>query len=246
MRDEAKTKKQLMSELNELRQYVADLQSAEEELKRVKESQQKFTKAFMQNSIPMGITTLKEGQFVEVSEVFLKLMGLKRDKVIGNTSTGIGFITEEQRATFFNELNKKGRVENLELQVRTKGGEARYGLFNAVMMTIGREKYLHTAMTDITERKQAEEALKASETQFRSLIETIPTGIFIYEGTKFRYLNQACEKITGYTRDELCLLNVWEIVHPEYKNSVREYVHKRQRGEPVPGTPCIQDYHEEW
>ncbi|NTW17398.1 MAG: PAS domain S-box protein, partial [Syntrophaceae bacterium] len=181
MKDEAKTKRQLMDELKELRQDVASLQKAEEELTQVKESQQKFTKAFMQNSIPMSITTLKEGRFVEVSVIFLKLMGLERDKVIGNTFTGIGFITEEQRAMVLKELNKKGRVENLELQVRTKGGEVRYGLFNAVMMTIGNEKYLHTVMTDITERKRAEEALIESEEQFRGLIENMPIGIFIYE-----------------------------------------------------------------
>src|SRR5512136_3333187 len=116
MKDEAKTKRQLISELKELRQDVAALQSVKEKLDQVKESLQKFTKAFMKNSVPMFITTLKEGRFVEVSEVFLKLMGLERDKVIGNTSTGIGFITEEQRAMVLKELHKKGRVENLELQ----------------------------------------------------------------------------------------------------------------------------------
>lgn len=70
--------------------------------------------------------------------------------------------------------------------------------------------------------------------QFRSLIEKLPVGIFTYEGTKIRYLNPACEKITGYTRDELHLSDVWKIVHPEYKDRIREYVQRRRRREPVP------------
>jgi PAS domain S-box-containing protein len=79
----------------------------------------------------------------------------------------------------------------------------------------------------------AEEKIQAIEMQFRHLLEAIPVGIFTYEGTKIRYLNPACERITGYTRDELYLSDVWKIVHPEYKDRVIEYVQRRRR-EPVP------------
>ena len=234
MEDEKKTKKQLIEELNELRQCVAELKGFEEEIKQTRVNHEKFTKAFLQNSIPVSITTLKEGQFVDVSDAFLRLMGRKRDEVIGHTSIEIGFITEDQRAFFFSELNKRGRIENLEMKVRTKGGALRYGLFNAVMMSIKNEKYLLTVMTDITDRKQAEEALMASEQQFRNLIEQIPIGIFTYEGTKFRYVNPACERITGYTPWELYRMEVLDISKPEFRDSMKYYMQQRQRGEQVP------------
>ncbi len=89
-------------------------------------------------------------------------------------------------------------------------------------------------VTDITDLKLAEEKQKASEMQFRDLIETMPVGIMTYAGTKFRYANPAFEKITGYTRDELNLMDVWDIVHPEFKDNVREYVHRQLNGESVP------------
>jgi PAS domain S-box-containing protein len=88
------------------------------------------------------------------------------------------------------------------------------------------------AVTDITELKLAEENLKASERQFRRLIESIPIGIFIYDGTKICYLNPACERITGYKRDELYMLDIWEVVHPKFKDTVVEYVQRRQQGAP--------------
>lgn len=94
------------------------------------------------------------------------------------------------------------------------------------------------AVTDITDRKLLEDRIKASERQFRTFIESIPIGIFVYEGSKFSYLNLASERITGYTRDELYLLDVWEIVHPDFRDIIREHMHRRQRGESVP------DYHE--
>lgn len=178
MKDENKTKKQLIADLTQLRRQVAELSDNAEKLKEVSKSHEKFFRSFTHNSIPVGITTLKEGRFVEVSEAFLKLMGLKRDHVIGNTPSGLGLITDEQRKLFFRELGKKGRIENLELPVKVKGGKTRYGLFNAVLMNISNEKYLQTVMTDITERKLLEEALVASEKKYKAIFENAVEGIF--------------------------------------------------------------------
>ncbi|HEX7533882.1 MAG TPA: PAS domain S-box protein, partial [Syntrophales bacterium] len=163
MEDENKTKEQLIEELNKLRQYIAELKGFAEEIKQARVNQEKFAKAFLQNSIPVGITTLTEGRFIDVSNAFLKLMGRKREEVVGHTSTDIGFITEEQRVIFFDELNKKGRVENLEMKVRTEGGALRDGLFNAVTMNFNNEEHLLTVVTDISERKRMEETLIESE-----------------------------------------------------------------------------------
>ena len=86
MEDERKTKKQLIEELHELRQCVAKLQGFEEEINQTRANLEKYTKVFLQNSIPMAISTAKEGRFVDVNNSFLRLVGLKREKVIGHTS----------------------------------------------------------------------------------------------------------------------------------------------------------------
>ena len=156
MKDDQKTKRKLIEELNEQRQRVAELEGLEEELGQMRANYEKFMRAFLQSSVPVGITTLKEGRFIDVSDAFLRLIGRNRGEVIGHKSVEIGFITEEQRSSFIYELNQKGRVENLEMKVGTKGGASIHALFNAVMMSIKNEKYLLTVMTDITERKQAE------------------------------------------------------------------------------------------
>ena len=160
MEDEKKTKKQLIEELNCLRL---------EQIEQAKVNSEKFTKAFLQNSIPSIITAMKDGRAVEVSDAFLRLAGLKRHEVIGRTSVEGGFLAEKQREVFFSELNKNGRVENLEMEISTRDGSLRYGLFNSVMMSIGNEKFLLTAIHDITERKQAEEEKAIIDVQNRQL-----------------------------------------------------------------------------
>ncbi len=234
MKDESKTKKQLISELDELRRQLAHVQSSAEEFQQLKESNEKFVKAFLQNSIPMDITLLRSGRYVDVSEALLIFMGRRRDEVIGNTATSLELITEEQKSIFLNELNSKGRVENLELQVKTKGGELRDGLFNAVMMTLNNEKYLLTVMADITDRKRAEKTLHESEEKSRALTESTSMGIYLIQNNKFVYINPSFQSITGYSQTELDDMLFWNIVHPDFREMVKDRGIKRQKGEEVP------------
>jgi len=216
MEDEKKTKRQLIAELHELRQCVTELKGCKEEFEQTRVNQEKFTKAFLQNSIPMGITTLKEGRFVDVSDAFLSMMGRKRDEVVGHTSTEIGLITEDQRSSFFAELNRKGRVENHEMKVKTKGGEMRHGLFNAVMMSLHNEQYLLTVMTDITERKQTEEALHRSETKFRTLYDSTGDAVMLADEQGFIDCNKTTLTIFGCaTSEEFCRKHPADLSPPQ-------------------------------
>jgi len=209
MEDERKTKKQLIQELHELRQSVAEAENLKEEIKHTRVNQEKFTKAFLQNSIPTIITSVKDSSVVEVSDAFLRLVGLKRHEIIGNTAVKGGFITKEQREIFFNELNKNGHIENLEMEVRLGNGELRHGLFNSVMISINNENCALTTIQDITERKQAEEALQESEERFRGLFSHMSSGVAVYEAVDnggdfiFRDFNSAAEKIEKVSRKDI-------------------------------------------
>jgi len=204
MDDDKKNKKQLIEELKELRQCVAELKGFEEEIKQTRVNQEKFTKAFLQNSVPASITTLKDGRFVDVSNAFLRFSGYRRDEVIGCTSIECGFITEEQRVSFFNELNKRGRIENFEMKVRTKGGASRDGLFNAVMMSINNEKYLLAVITDITARKSMERSLAEEHQRLSSILGGSPVSSFVIDrDRRVTAWNMVNEFFTGISKEDI-------------------------------------------
>jgi diguanylate cyclase (GGDEF)-like protein/PAS domain S-box-containing protein len=73
--------------------------------------------------------------------------------------------------------------------------------------------------TKTRERAEAapprDQALGASEANFRTLAETIASGIFVSQGKRLHYVNHAAEVITGYTRDELLTMNFRDLVHPD-------------------------------
>ncbi len=90
------------------------------------------------------------------------------------------------------------------------------------------------ALEDITETLELSDALRQSEERFRQLAETTSTGIFVYSGEHFLYVNPATCAITGRSASELLAMRFWEVVHPEHRELVRQRGLARQRGEAVP------------
>jgi diguanylate cyclase (GGDEF)-like protein/PAS domain S-box-containing protein len=91
------------------------------------------------------------------------------------------------------------------------------------------------------DRKRAADALRESETKFRTLAETAPAAIFIYQGEQFLYANEATAAITGFSREEfLKLPSFWEIVHPDFREEVKRRGLLRQQGADVPTRYEIQ------
>jgi PAS domain S-box-containing protein len=87
---------------------------------------------------------------------------------------------------------------------------------------------------DITERKQAEKKLINSEEKFRMLAESSSFAIMMHQGDRWIYANRAAEEISGYTEKELCGMHFWDIVHPDYRDMIKERGHNRQQGKVMP------------
>ena len=84
------------------------------------------------------------------------------------------------------------------------------------------------------DKVRGRDALRESEARFRTLAETAPCAIFIYQGSEFRFVNDAAAELSGYTPDEMLRLSFFDLVHPEFRDRVRERGLARQRGEAVP------------
>lgn len=87
---------------------------------------------------------------------------------------------------------------------------------------------------ELKARRIAEKRLRESEQKFRTVAESSPFAIMIYQNDKWVYTNPAGEKISGYPAEELYKMDYWDIVTEEYRQLIRLRGHKRQAGKYVP------------
>ena len=84
---------------------------------------------------------------------------------------------------------------------------------------------------EISERQQAEEALRESEKNYSHLVESSLTGIYIDQDGKIVFANQRFAETYGYSRDELQGMDILSLVHPEDRVLTEELRGKRLRGD---------------
>jgi PAS domain S-box-containing protein len=146
---------------------ITEREQAEKALQRLEE---KFFKAFDASPTLMAIRSRKDGRFINVNEEYIRVTGYSREELIGATSMALGITYSEIYERVRQTINEQGFVHNLETKLKTKTGDIRTGLFSAVSIEIEDEPCLLSAFQDITDRKQAEEALKLDEARLEALL----------------------------------------------------------------------------
>lgn len=89
--------------------------------------------------------------------------------------------------------------------------------------------FVYTFM-DITERKAAEQAIRDSEEKYSTVVESSPTGIFIYLDGRILFGNQRFFKMVGRAAEDLAEIDAAEVIHPDDWPMVRELWRKRFQG----------------
>jgi PAS domain S-box-containing protein len=181
---------------------VTDRNKAERELR---ESEDKFSKIFSTSPNVITISSLKDGRFVDINENGARKVGYTRDELIGKTSIELGLVRPEDRDRLIKILKEDGFYSGIELQVTTKGGDEKTGLFYGQVIQLGGENYLFQTLVDITDRIKMERELRESEKKFSKLFSTSPNVITIssIEDGRFLDVNDQIVKTLGYSKEEL-------------------------------------------
>src|SRR5207244_3301324 len=74
---------------------------------------------------------------------------------------------------------------------------------------------------EIADRRRTERTARESEKKFFALTETLPAIVFVHQDGKFLYLNPAAEQILGYSTAELLGRDFWDVIRPDYSETVR-------------------------
>ena len=137
---------------------ITERKRAEEELR---ENQEKFSTAFQTSPSAITITRAKDGKFIEVNDAFISMAGFTREEVLADTSIGLNlWVNEDDRQQVVAALRAGQTVTGHEYRFRTKNDGIITGMFSARGIMLRSEPCILSSITDISERKQADEEIK--------------------------------------------------------------------------------------
>lgn len=88
------------------------------------------------------------------------------------------------------------------------------------------------AVLNMSIRIQFQNKLVEAETKYRTIVEGSLVGVFIHQNGKLIYINPYMEKLSGYTRDEICAMDFFNVILEEDREKIRRIVRKVYNGAP--------------
>lgn len=171
------------------------------------------------------------GNFIDCNEAASKLTGFSRKEILRmNMSDLFSGETITAKPLKYDQLIS-GSVVKTERELVRKDGKEIVIEMNSKMMD---DETFLSFIRDITERKKSEDALRESEAIFRNLSNSTASAVFVYQDEKFVFVNKSTEELTGFSSAELLDMKFWDVVHPDFKNIIRERGIARQKGKKVP------------
>jgi PAS domain S-box-containing protein len=196
--------------IHELQVHQVELEIQAEELRRaqlaLEDSRDKYLDLY--DFAPVGYLTLSDkGLITEANLTGATLLGVERSRLIKERFSK--FVAEKDAGVwhwyFVNVLNQKEK-RTCTLMLKRGGGPVFPAQLEAIL-TAGSDgaKTVRIAIIDITNRKQAEEALKESEAKYRALFAAESDGIFVVDKVTGTIIDcsDAITTMYGYLKEEV-------------------------------------------
>jgi len=123
-------------------------------------SEERFSKAFHLSPVMMAIIKMKDDRLIEANQRFLDVIGYTREETLGHTLAELNLWPDKENTKpFLAELIEQGRVQNKELNLRTRSGKLCTLLAAIELINVNGESCRLAAMQDITEQKRVQSEL---------------------------------------------------------------------------------------
>jgi PAS domain S-box-containing protein len=195
--------------------HITERRRAKKELQ---DSEEKLRSFFESAASGMAIVS-PEGKALKVNPTFCRISGYSDSEVLKKNILEVTHPDDRaQTQRLYGELRSgHRRVIDYEKRYLCKDGSVTWG-HATVASVFGPDdtlKYFAANVQDITERKQAEEALRQSEQKFRTVFNNAAAGmVTLSPGGQFLGVNDAFCNFIDYSGDELSRLQVPDITHP--------------------------------
>lgn len=146
------------------------------------------------------------GRILQANQNALNMWGYDADEFLTKTLDELTYPDDLLESKKRNEQLAKGLIDNIRFEIRYLRKDSSYFWVEASVSTLkdvsGKVNLFIGNMTDITERKHIENALRDSEARFRIMLENDLMGIVSVKDRTIQWANPAFEKMLGYQKNE--------------------------------------------
>lgn len=224
MKDKGKTKRQLLHELARLRLKLAELEALEREHKNVEEELRGDKKLYemLLNNVNDAVFVYQPteksitGSLIEVNDVAFQRYGYTREEFSGLTPLDLSIPEDWGNVSSSIKKLRDKRHIRFETVHSTKDGRKIPVVMNYHLLDHRAQPIVLSVARDVTDYKQAKEALKKIEEKYQNILESIEEGYFELDlAGNLTFFNESLYKIFGCPKDELLGMNIREFTDQE-------------------------------
>lgn len=199
----------LVEDIDEQRLISSELQ----------QSEARFRAMFENAAVGIGVMSL-DRTILDANPAMCRMLGLARDELIGNSPIIATYPEDFPQSTqeYYELITGKRNYYWSERRYVRKNGEV---FWAHVTMSVVRDAkdqpiYLVGMVIDIDDRKRVLQELRESEARFRAIFDNTSVGMALMTlDRRIVAVNQAAERIVGYSEEDLTKIDPAELSHPE-------------------------------
>jgi PAS domain S-box-containing protein len=261
MRDEQKTKEELLKELKVLRRDLEQFEQAEHRKMNLGESEHLFRNIFESAADGILLADVETKKFYMGNYVICQMLGYDSQELTALNAMDIH--PEQDAPHVMEQFDKQARGELTlakDIPIKKKDGSVFYADVNAFSITLDEKAYLMGIFRDVSERKQAEKESRDSKYLLEQMFSSLDSAVFVLDNGNPPCIvdcNPATLRIFGYPKSQLIgqttdilhanadsLLEFQKTLYPAIKTpgylSFFEFRMKRSDGEIFPTEHSIR------
>jgi len=207
-----------------------DITERKQTEEKLRESENKFRSIFEQATDGIMIADAETKRQVEANKSICTMLGYTRDEILSLSVDDIHPKEDLPAIRSLFERQLRGEISLIaDVPMLRKDGSVFYADINSTPVTLGGIQCLVGIIHDITERKQAEEALQESEERYRCLVDYSPEPIAVLSEGRFIYINQAGLRLLGAASPaNLIGRPILDIIPPETREQFQQRARQTQ------------------
>ena len=167
-----------------------------------------------------------------------QMLGYESEEIIGSCMLVLLNVADMQsiRAMASDAVRELSPSRSAVIHVRDKAGVAKAMQVSVTPLIDenGELAGFRGTCRDISEDAKLQAITEEILEQYRILVDNSPTGILIIQDDRIAFASPSIKSIMGYSPDEITGTDIWHYIHPDERETIRDYYHRRLAGLDVP------------